>query len=111
MVMGSALDILEAGRPPRATFIDYPLGHPVGRPFDSVDQLAIVREGLRGFETMLPATRIQTLAHCWDADSRWQHETESADVSDTRQPRDESPQFQFGEDRLAAVASGALLET
>lgn len=107
MVMGSALDILEAGRSPRATFIDYPLGHTVGRPFDPVDQLAIVREGLRGFETMPPTARIQTLAHRWDADG-WQTEAESADATDTRQPRDETPQFQFPEDRLAALASGAI---
>ncbi len=38
LCLGSALDILEAGAPPRAAFVDYPLGHSAGRPFDPADQ-------------------------------------------------------------------------
>ena len=30
VVAGSALDILQAGQPPRSVFVDYPLGHSVG---------------------------------------------------------------------------------
>ena len=38
MCLSSALDIFTAGRPPRATFLDYPLGHNSGKPFDAADQ-------------------------------------------------------------------------
>ena len=45
MCVGSAIDIFQAGRPPRATFVDYPLGHSSGKPFDTADQLSIRRHG------------------------------------------------------------------
>lgn len=108
MCMVSALDIIEAGRPPRATFIDYPLGHTTGKPFDRADQLQIVRAGLRGLETMTRPGEIQTLPNRWSHDDGWRQEAGSTSGSDTRQPRDVTPQFQFPEDRQAAVASGAL---
>ena len=39
LCLGSALDILEAGAPPRAVFVDYPLGHSAGKPFqDRIQQ-------------------------------------------------------------------------
>jgi hypothetical protein len=38
MCLGSAFDILGAGQPPRATFVDYPLGHSAGKRFDAADQ-------------------------------------------------------------------------
>ena len=107
MCMASALDIIEAGQPPRATFVDYPLGHTTGKPFDRADQLEIVRAGLRGFETMTRAGEIQRLENRW-GDDGWRQEAGSSSGGDTRQPRDESPQFQIPEDRLAALDSGAL---
>jgi hypothetical protein len=107
MCMASALDIITAGRPPRATFVDYPLGHTTGKPFDRADQLAIVRAGVQGFETLHSAGAIQHLPNRW-GDDAWREEAGSRSGGDTRQPRDESPQFQHPEDRLAALASGAL---
>ncbi|MBK6656685.1 MAG: hypothetical protein IPG43_00370 [Proteobacteria bacterium] len=107
MCLGSAIDILEAGRPPRATFVDYPLGHTAGKPFDSADQLSIVRAALSGFTTMTRAGEIQVLDNRW-SDDAWRAEASSTKGQDTRQPRDESPQFQLPADRDAALASGAL---
>ena len=65
MCLASALDIIEAGRPPRATFVDYPLGHTAGKPFDERDQLGILRATLRGFETLTTPGDIQILPNAW----------------------------------------------
>src|SRR5262245_44545901 len=108
MCVGSALDILEAGRPPRATFVDYPLGHSVGQPFDEADQNAIVRAALAGFATMTARGEVARLPNAWPTQT-WRAEAAARDGGDTRQPRDETPQFQFPADREAAIASGAWL--
>lgn len=107
MCLGSALDIFTAGRPPRATFVDYPLGHSSGKPFDAADQLGIVRAALAGFARMTTPGEIQVLDNRWHEDS-WRLEASSTKGQDTRQPRDETPQFQLPADREAAIASGAL---
>ncbi len=107
MCLTSALDIIEAGRPPRATFVDYPLGHTAGKPFDDVDQRDILRATLRGFEARTKPGDIHGLPNVWGEDS-WREAASSTVGEDTRQPRDETPQFQFPGDHLAALACGAL---
>lgn len=107
MCLGSAHDIFEAGRPPRAAFVDYPLGHSSGKPFDEADQLSVVRAALRAMESMT-APGIQVLANRWDESGEWKQEAGRTRGPDTRRPRDESPQFQKESDRDAARASGAL---
>ncbi len=108
MCLGSALDIFESGRPPRATFVDYPLGHSAGKPFDPADQLGIVRAALAGFETMAQPGLIQRLPIRWDTQGGWEKVAGRAKGGDTRESRDESPRFQHAADREAALASGAL---
>jgi len=108
MCIGSAIDILEAGRPPRAVFVDYPLGHTAGKAFDEADQGGIVLAALRGLETFTSPGQLETLPNRWDADGAWQQAAASSDGGDTRQARDETPQFQSAGDRDAAIASGAL---
>lgn len=110
MCLGSALDIFQSGQPPRATFVDYPLGHSAGKPFDPADQNAIVRAALQGLETMSRPAEIRALPNRWDAEGEWQREAGRTSGADTRRPRDETPQFQHSADREAARASGALLE-
>lgn len=108
MCLGSAHDILEAGRPPRATFVDYPLGHSAGKPFDEADQQSILRAALRGLETMTVPGSLRVLPNEWDASGAWKADAGRTRGPDTRRPRDESPQFQMESDRDAARASGAL---
>ncbi len=108
MCLGSALDILESGRPPRATFVDYPLGHSAGKPFDPADQLGIVRTALAGLETMTQPGQIRQLSNRWDKDDAWKEDAGRPRGDDTRRPRDESPQFQEPADREAALAIGSL---
>ncbi len=107
VVLGSAYDILRAGQPPRACFVDYPLGHSAGKPFDKADQLNIVRASL---DVLINATipgELQTLPNRWPDDA-WRAQASDTTGEDTRQPRDETPQFQFPADRVAAIASGAV---
>lgn len=105
--VGSALDILQAARPPRACFVDYPLGHTAGRPFDVADQDAIVLAALQTLVTASAPDTLVTLPNRWP-DEAWRSEASSTEARDTRQPRDETPQFQHPADRIAALASGAL---
>jgi len=107
LCLGSALDILEAGRPPRAVFVDYPLGHTAGRPFDRGDQRAIVRAALAAFETLGPGDPVRALANRW-GEEHWRAEASATDVEDTREPRDETPRFQEAADREAARAAGLI---
>lgn len=109
MCLGSALDILSAGRPPRATFVDYPLGHSAGKPFDRDDQYAVVRAAVLGFGTLTRPGELARLANRWSDSEEWKQQDASPDRGDTRQPRDESPRFQHPADREAAIASGTLV--
>lgn len=103
LVLGSAHDILVGGRPPRAVFVDYPLGHSAGKPGDPADQANVVGAALAAFETIRTPGTLITLDNVWKDDG-WRAEASSTDASDTRQPRDESPQWQYPADREAALA-------
>ena len=105
--LASALDIMQAGRAPRTVFIDYPLGHTSGKAFDRADQLAIVTAAVTALEQMTTAGQIVQLPQQW-GDDDWRAEAGSSQGNDTRQPRDDSPQFQFATDRDAALAAGNL---
>jgi hypothetical protein len=50
--MGSALDILKAGNPPRAAFLDYPLGHTTGKPNQPELQREIMLQALESFTSL-----------------------------------------------------------
>ncbi len=105
MCMASALDITRAGRPPRITFVDYPLGHTVGKPFERDEQLMIVRRGLSGLADMTRAEQIEHVPVQWDKDGAWKAQEwkkGGAGGEDVRKPRDTSPQYQTEQDRVLA---------
>ena len=106
--LGSALDIFQAGRPPRACFVDYPLGHSAGKAFDTADQDSIVLATLQTLVAAAAPDTLVTLPNRWGNDD-WRSEASATEAEDTRQPRDESPQFQLPADREAALRSGALI--
>ena len=105
VIVGSARDILEAGRPPRALFVDYPLGHSVGRPFDQDDQRAIVGAAIRAFEQIDTPETIIALDRQWSTSEDWKHEASDSSGGDTRAPRDTKPQYQTDADRIAAEST------
>ena len=64
--VSSALDITSSVRPPRAVFVNFPLGHQAGRPFDPDGQTRIILGALHVLETATtPGTLVQ-LQYKWD---------------------------------------------
>ena len=100
LIMGSALDILAAGKPPRAKFVNYPLGFESGRFRDRRNQFDVVAEALRGFDEMT-APGIDPLSDEWLAGWDMVRERERGKL-DHRSPRTTTPQYQTEEDRLMA---------
>jgi len=68
--MTSALDITQAVKPPRAVFLNFPLGHQTGKPHQPELQRRIVADALRAFETIAQAGTIVELPYVWDANDR-----------------------------------------
>ena len=105
LILGSALDILEAGKPPRAMFVNYPLGFESGRFKDKTDQLGVVRKALKGFSDIpssnLSSSNIVPMDFDWQAGWDMLQEREKGKL-DNRSPRTTEPQYQTEDDRLAA---------
>ena len=73
--MTSALDITRAVKPPRAVFVNFPLGHETGKPHEAGLQRQIVRAAFAALETMVAPGSIVTLPYVWDEkDSGWQEQ-------------------------------------
>jgi hypothetical protein len=104
LVLASAWDIVQAGKPPRIAFVDYPLGHTSGRPHDPADQLAVVRDAIEAFPRFEAPGGFIDLDHVWSADEAWKVEAAGDDGGDQRQPRDLTPRYQSEADRLLAEA-------
>ncbi len=100
--LGSAYDIFTVAKPPRAVFVDYPLGHSAGKPFSPEDQYSVVKSALHAFESIGRSGHIETLAKAWDPDSSWKAAAVDSSQGDVRQPRDTTPRYQYEADRLAA---------
>lgn len=70
--MTSARDITEAVKPPRAVFLNFPLGHQSGPAFDPERQRQIVREALSCFKTIKKPGSIVDLPYQWTRDPDWE---------------------------------------
>lgn len=101
----SAKDIVEAVNPPRAMFVDYPLGHTAGKPNDPVDQYVIVRRGLDLFKTVKRPGTLVDIGRRWDLDPNWKAKTLADDGVDRRGARDTTPRYQYPEDKVLAEAA------
>jgi hypothetical protein len=111
LCMTSALSITERLNPPRAAFLDYPLGHTAGKPHDPPLQRAILRTALRAFET-LRAPGVVKLPFEWAEHDDWKDgvmrpKTSGGAHEDDRVPRRPTPQYQTEDDRLRAEAEFA----
>ena len=105
--IGSALDIFQSGKPPRAVFTNYPLGHSAGKPFDEEDQYSIFIQAIDMLKPKETDEAIRVLNNDW-GEKIWEDEAKSTEGEDTREPRDETPQFQEETDILAAKQAGEL---
>ena len=111
--MSSARDITAAVNPPRAVFLDWPLGHTSGRPDQPDLDADIMRATLAAFETIEAPGTIVDLAIPWAGDDDWKdrvlrprpsgagHEA----TADDRVGRHPTPQYQTNADADAAAAS------
>ena len=102
LILGSALDILEAGRAPRVQFLNYPLGFSAGRFRDPQNQYDVVRSALSGFDQM-GQPGLEHLDYRWD--EGWdmiRAREQSQQDADSRSQRDLTPRYQCEADRLLA---------
>ena len=99
--MTSALDITQSVLPPRAAFLDYPLGHTTGKPDEPALQREILVAALDAFTSLDEPGRVKMLPFRWPSDE-WKREAMSG--GDERLPRHDTPQYQTEEDRLRAEA-------
>ena len=86
--------------PPRASFLDYPLGHTAGRPHELSEQIAIATAALQLIETATESGHIQVLPHHWPAE--WKSKARL--LSDNRSERFDEPQYERPADADAAAA-------
>jgi D-proline reductase (dithiol) PrdB len=76
--MSSALDITSLVKPPRAVFVNFPLGHQCGKADDPAGQRAILKEALRLLETAREGGTLLSLPVRWredDPTDSWEEET------------------------------------
>ena len=97
--MTSALDITRSVNPPRAAFLDYPLGHTTGKPHEPELQRAILREAIDAFTSLRVPGSVKMLPFRW-GDEDWKRTAMGG--GDERQPRYDTPQYQDEEDRRLA---------
>ena len=98
--MGSALDIMKAVNPPRAAFLDFPLGHTTGEPHQPEQQRKIMLQALEGFTSLTTPGLIKMLPFRWSEGNDWK--TTAMNDGDTRVERHATPQYQLEEDRILA---------
>jgi hypothetical protein len=112
LCMTSALSITRAVNPPRAAFVDFPLGHTTGKPHEPALQRAILRDALAGFESLQEPGSVLTLPYEWAEDDAWKDAVMRPDPSaagdshaDDRKERSAEPQYQTERDRTLADAA------
>ena len=103
--MTSARDITRAVNPPRAAFLDFPLGHTTGKPHDPDLQRRILVQALSSFETMTAPGSMAELPFRWSEDEEWK--AKAFAEADDRVPRYDTPQYQNEEDRRRAEEGGS----
>ena len=99
--LSSSWVITASANPPRAAFLDYPLGHTAGRPNELQDQIQITTAALGLIDTAAGPGQITPLPHVWPTE--WK--TKARKLSDKRTERHDTPQYERPADELAAAES------
>ena len=107
--MSSAWSITAAVNPPRAVYLDFPLGHTAGKPYDAALQRRILRDTLEALVTIDTPGTIRQLPYRWTEDDSWKdlvmRPGAGGSAEDDRSKRLPDPQYQCEEDRIAAEAA------
>lgn len=86
VICGSARDIVEQASVPRFLFTDFPLGNPMGKPYDKGMQQEITGMALDLFEiSRFPRTTVQT-PFTW-GDDQWRRDYMRVDNSNREELR------------------------
>ncbi len=64
--LSSALDITALVKPPRTFFVNYPLGHTAGKPFNKKNQMEILKTALGGTKDIKAPATIVKLPYQWE---------------------------------------------
>lgn len=113
--LSSCRTVTASVRPPRTAFVDFPLGHTSGRPFERAEQQAIVLGALSLLETAPAPGQIVDLPFTWAADDAWKDAVlrpatpgaTTGGTGDERAPRRPEPVWQCDDDRRASEARHA----
>lgn len=105
--LSSARSITAAVNPPRAVFVDFPLGHTAGKRGDRPLQRRIMEAALDAATGIAVPGTIVDLPERWSDDDRWKQTAMrpsevDGDARDDRRGRTAEPQYQYPEDRAAA---------
>ena len=107
--MSSAYSITAAVNPPRAVYLDFPLGHTAGKPHDEALQRRILRDTLDALVTIDTPGTIRWLPYRWTEHDVWKdavmRPSPGGSTEDNRVERHPDPQYQSEEDRIAAEAA------
>ena len=107
--MSSAYSITAAVNPPRAVYLDFPLGHTAGKPHDAGLQRRILRDTLDALVDIDAPGTIRWLPYRWAEDDGWKdlvmRPSPDGSSEDDRIKRHPDPQYQCEEDRIAAQAA------
>lgn len=105
LTMTSALDITRAVKPPRAVFVNFPLGHQTGKPDDRGLQRAILRDALGAFESIDAPGTIVELPYQWDTtDNSWEERDYRPGFMARQPSREEADRIEA--ERRARFAAG-----
>jgi hypothetical protein len=76
MVIGTAHDIMSKVTPPRAVFVDHPVGRTFGPPHDRVSNEAVLGRALEELPRFTRANEIRDPGFVWSSDGsrRWENE-------------------------------------
>ena len=100
--MTSALSITRSVSPPRAAFVDFPLGHTTGKKNQPELQRNLLRSALEAFVEIETPGEIKPLGLRWSEDESWRERpmgssgsTSDEESGDFRTPRRDVPQYQL----------------
>ncbi len=65
VVVSTGRDLSAQVRPPRTVFVNFPMGNPFGRPFNTAQQRAILLDALRALETVEQGGAMIDLPYEW----------------------------------------------
>jgi hypothetical protein len=97
--------------PPRAVYLDFPLGHTAGKQDDKALQRKIMIDTLSALDSIQVPGTIRELPYRWASDDAWKDRVmrpdpaSSGKQTDERVARVETPQYQSEDDRVAALAT------